>query len=227
MYDPIPLNDEPQSSLSKFAHHFSEGQRVRVTSTGHRGKITGLDNKNRVHVQLDSGHFIDCSPHEVEPEDFPSAVPDLPDSGRLNAEFARVLRSESVTPFDRVMIEQSLDKIRRGAYATDGLGVLNDGPHHFLKVMAEKYSVNLEKSENSDPSVAGFAKALKAGTISAADRAAIKAEMEDRGDGFLSGATFDALCLKYAGANDRLGKRATPHGAPEMSASSGYDPIPV
>ncbi len=42
-----------------------------MKETGHSGKISHLDDNNKIHVELDSGHFISCAPFELEPEDFP------------------------------------------------------------------------------------------------------------------------------------------------------------
>lgn len=90
MLDPIPIDEGP---VTKFGHHLKEGQRVRVKETGHRGKVSNLGANNRVHVELDSGHFIHCAPSELEPEDFPSARAYSP-------EVSRVQKALDPLPFD-------------------------------------------------------------------------------------------------------------------------------
>lgn len=62
------VEEEP---VHKLSHHFKEGHRVRVVDQPHlSGTITHLDDHNRVHVKLDSGHFVHGRPEEFQPEDW-------------------------------------------------------------------------------------------------------------------------------------------------------------
>jgi hypothetical protein len=67
-----PIIRATEEDLRKLALNFAVGDRVRVKETGHRGKITDIDQFSRVHVLVDSGHSVRCSESELERFDFPA-----------------------------------------------------------------------------------------------------------------------------------------------------------
>ena len=91
-----PYGPDP---LEKFSHHFSEGQRVRLKDTGHRGKILTINRRGNSNVRLDSGHMVECHPHEIEPEDFPSGGSRKAQSGADLTKYVSSSNGSFVNPY--------------------------------------------------------------------------------------------------------------------------------
>lgn len=70
MLDPIPIE---RDSLTKHKHLFEEGQRVTVIEgahSGRSGKLIAINAHGGHVVRLDSGHDVEYSDRELEPEGF-------------------------------------------------------------------------------------------------------------------------------------------------------------
>lgn len=77
---PVGGNSYVPEPVTKFQHHLAEGQRVRLRASGRTGKLEVLNSHGTHHVSmtdhcvvlLDSGHRVQCSRDEIDPEDFPA-----------------------------------------------------------------------------------------------------------------------------------------------------------
>jgi hypothetical protein len=144
-------------SVEKFSHHLKLGQRVRVKETGHRGKISNLDDFNRVHVELDNGHFIHGRPNEFEPEDWPqpqsSSADDAPFPAKLTRAHIAVLTAAAeagkLSPRDEGYFRVALDHFQKGfgTGATDPFGQLETSAERTLRELAERYAGSVDLAD--------------------------------------------------------------------------------
>ena len=67
--DFLPVEDAP---VQKYKHVFATGDRVVITATGQKAKITSMGDFNRTFVLTDTGFPLQCKPEELEPEGFGS-----------------------------------------------------------------------------------------------------------------------------------------------------------
>jgi len=70
--DPLPIGDgvtTESAPMNKMSHLFEQGQRIRIIKSGLTGTIETVF-PSTMRVKLDSGHMVDCSKSECEPENF-------------------------------------------------------------------------------------------------------------------------------------------------------------
>jgi len=149
------LSETLDEVLAKFSHHFEEGQRVRVKETGHCGRIKTINRKDHANVMLDSGHFIECHPREIEPEDFPGygemAAPGKASGFALErlrpflakaSGLARAMDEGRVSAYDELLVRTSLAKaMTPGVADVDPFACSDTENDHvrLLRYLAEKY----------------------------------------------------------------------------------------
>jgi hypothetical protein len=152
-----PFGGALDGSLSKWNHLHEEKSRVRVKETGHCGRIEAINAHGGHVVRLDSGHTIEATDDELEPEDWHGhRSRPTPSSKSRTVDFAKTmlskfdgLRTADVSERDRVLIDSAIRQVEDGAFAnaTNPFAGLDDTdadppPITLLKIIQSKYETS-------------------------------------------------------------------------------------
>src|SRR5579862_7669587 len=110
-------------TVEKFTHHFEEKQRVRAKADGRCGAIENFNARQNVNVRLDSGHFVQYMPSEIEPEDWVSEEQELA-AGKISKikGLTAAVAAGAVSEPDISLIKRAIENITSHRSACDPFG---------------------------------------------------------------------------------------------------------